>query len=311
MNATVAETDRTSTAGNDNLEPPRQPRRTRTLTIVVVAIILITGAALVLLGMAWATNPPTAETTATTAIPASADTSAVVTISTDTEGVAATEVISTTGAATDGAVATGLTDVSDIAAAVVDSVVTIDVTVDVRGPFDLSASGSGVVVGANGTIVTNAHVVDDATSVSVTLSDGSTLAATVLGIDSTHDLAMLRVEAVDLTPVTLGSTDGLEVGEPVIAVGNPLGLDGGPSVTTGIVSALGRVLEDTDVSLHGVVQTDAAITEGSSGGALFDGQGRLIGVTTAIGVSSVGVEGIGFAIPVETVTAFIADVAGA
>ncbi len=96
----------------------------------------------------------------------------------------------------------------------------------------------------------------------------------------------------------------------MIAVGNPLGLEGGPSVTTGIVSALGRVLEDSSVSLTGVIQTDAAITEGSSGGALLDSGGRLIGMTTAVGVSSVGVEGIGFAIPVETVEAVVDSLVG-
>jgi S1-C subfamily serine protease len=96
----------------------------------------------------------------------------------------------------------------------------------------------------------------------------------------------------------------------VIAVGNPLGLEGGPSVTTGIVSALSRVLNDGDVSLNDVIQTDAAITEGSSGGALLDGQGRLVGMTTAVGVSSVGVEGIGFAIPIETVAAAVASLTG-
>ena len=93
----------------------------------------------------------------------------------------------------------------------------------------------------------------------------------------------------------------------MIAVGNPRGLEGGPSVTTGIVSALGRVLVDTSVSLPGVIQTDTAITEGSSGGALPDAQDRLIGVTTAVGVSSAGSEGIGFAIPVETVVPAVAQ----
>lgn len=219
--------------------------------------------------------------------------------------------VSATGAGESGVVvATGepttLTDVSTIAARVVESVVTVNVTIDVRGPGELTGSGSGVVIDSDGTVVTNAHVVTSATSVAVTLADGTTLDATVVGIDVTHDLALLRVDASGLSPVEIGSTSDLSVGDPVIAVGNPLGLEGGPSVTTGIVSALGRVLDDGQVSLDGVIQTDAAITEGSSGGALLDSEGRLIGVTTAVGVSSVGVEGIGFAIPIETVTAVVA-----
>ena len=131
--------------------------------------------------------------------------------------------------------------------------------------------------------------------------------AEIVGIDESQDVAVLAVDTSGLSPISIGSTDGLVVGNPVIAVGNPLGLEGGPSVTTGIVSALGRVLEDTSVSLTGVIQTDAAITEGSSGGALLDAEGRLVGMTTAVGVSSVGVEGIGFAIPVETVMSVVAQ----
>ncbi len=214
---------------------------------------------------------------------------------------------STVGADT-GAEPTGaaLTDVSAIASTAVHSVVVVEVIYDTRGPFDSSGSGSGVIIGQDGLIVTNDHVVENASSISVELSDGSTYTATVLVEDESVDIAILDIEASGLTTVDLGSTTDLAVGDPVIAVGNPLALEGGPSVSTGIVSALDRVLEDREASLSGIIQTDAAITEGSSGGALLDASGNLIGITTAVGVGSLGVEGIAFAVPVETVSAVLA-----
>jgi S1-C subfamily serine protease len=203
-----------------------------------------------------------------------------------------------------GLVVTGLTDVSDLAAQVSDAVVTVQVRGTFRGRERLIGSGSGVIIDQDGTIVTNAHVVevsDRATAVDVVLADGSSLAATVLAVDPANDLALLDIDADGLTAIAIGSTDQLLVGDPVIAIGNPLGLEGGPSVSTGIVSALDRSLDGAGGPLSGVLQTDAAITEGSSGGALLDAQGRLVGITTAVGVSSVGIEGIGFALPVEDV----------
>ncbi|MFZ0492692.1 MAG: trypsin-like peptidase domain-containing protein, partial [Acidimicrobiia bacterium] len=123
----------------------------------------------------------------------------------------------------------------------------------------------------------------------------------LVGVDTDHDLAVISIDSTDLTPVKFGSTEDLLVGDPAIAIGYPLGLEGGPSVSTGIVSAKGRTITDSTASLSGIIQTDAAITEGSSGGALLDAQGSLVGITTAVGVSSVGIEGIGFAIPIETI----------
>lgn len=202
----------------------------------------------------------------------------------------------------------GLVDVSDVAAATVDSVVVVDVVIDTRGPFDSTGSGSGVIVSDEGLIVTNAHVVEDATEISVELTDGSVYEATLVAEDTAADIAIIEIEADGLDAIVLGSTESLEVGDPVIAIGNPLALDGGPSVSTGIISALDRSIGDADSSLAGVIQTDAAITEGSSGGALLDETGELVGITTAVGVSSVGIEGIGFAIPVETVIDALAGV---
>jgi S1-C subfamily serine protease len=122
----------------------------------------------------------------------------------------------------------------------------------------------------------------------------------VIGSDELTDLAVIRVARSDLTPIDIGSSGDLTIGERAVAVGNPLALEGGPSVTNGIVSALNRSLgvESGEV-LHGLIQTDAPITRGSSGGALLDSTAHLVGITTAIAVSDVGAEGLGFAIPID------------
>lgn len=230
-----------------------------------------------------------------------------VTLPTATVATSMAGTVAPVAATTPVATVAGLTDVSDVAAVVIDSVVKIEITAVFRGREAVVASGSGVIVDGAGTIVTNAHVVEGARSgVEVILTDGTTHAGTVVTVDDAHDLAIVSIDAGDLTPIELGSADGLLVGDPVIAVGNPLGLEGDPSVSTGIVSALDRTLEDAGSTLTGIIQTDAAITEGSSGGALLDGTGRLIGITTAVGVSSVGIEGMGFAVPVEAITALLA-----
>ena len=170
------------------------------------------------------------------------------------------------------------------------------------------SGGSGVVYGSNGYIITNHHVVEGADEVAVVFSDGARYPVDIVGLDPLTDIAVLRVERVDLAPITIGSSEGLTVGERAIAVGNPLALLGGPSVTSGIVSALDRSLGvQADTTLYGLIQTDAPITRGSSGGALLDGSGRLIGITTAIAVSDVGAEGLGFAIPVDMVVGVAND----
>ncbi len=188
---------------------------------------------------------------------------------------------------------------------VIPSIVTVQVdTVDDDG-FAPDGSGSGVVLTAEGYIVTNEHVVVDSSEVRVVFADGRMYEAEVLGMDARTDLAVLRIDADVLVPISVGSTTGLEIGDTAIAVGSPLGLEGGPSLTVGVISAFGRQVQTgpdaaSDV-LRGMIQTDAPITRGSSGGALVDGEGNLIGITSAIGVSNVGAEGIGFAIPVEIV----------
>lgn len=174
-------------------------------------------------------------------------------------------------------------------------------TVFIEASTFLSAgSGSGVIYGEDGYIITNDHVAGGAGDLFVIFSDGSRFPAELIGADPVTDVAVLRVDRADLTPIEVGSSQFLSIGEPAVAVGNPLGLEGGPTVTSGIISALDRSLTVTPgQTLYGLVQTDAPIAPGSSGGALVDARGRLIGITTAIAVSDVGAEGLGFAIPVD------------
>lgn len=181
------------------------------------------------------------------------------------------------------------------------SVVTIEVGDLQNDTLTLNGSGSGVILD-NGYIVTNHHVIDGATVARVVLQDGRTYDAEIIGSDAYTDLAILRVDADGLIPIEFGAADDLTVGQLAVAVGNPLGQDGGASLTVGVISALSRTVAFGDsTALYGMLQTDAPITSGSSGGALVDETGRLIGITAAIGVSQAGAEGIGYAIPVELV----------
>ncbi len=192
---------------------------------------------------------------------------------------------------------------TDVAQLVIPSTVAVEVS-----SFLAAGSGSGVVYGSNGYIITNNHVIEGASEISVIFADGARFPATLIGADPETDLAVLLVDRPDLTPITLGASDGLLIGEPAIAVGNPLGLEGGPTVTSGIVSALNRTLSvDAGSPLYGLVQTDAPIAPGSSGGALVNARGHLIGITTAIAVSDVGAEGLGFAVPVDLAVGVIND----
>jgi serine protease Do len=154
--------------------------------------------------------------------------------------------------------------------------------------------GSGVIVSADGYILTNSHVVDDADSVKVTLPDGRILTAKVIGKDKKTDVAVIKVDAHDLPAITFANSDDVLVGDRVLAVGNPFGI--GQTVTSGIVSATGRS-GATGLDYEDFIQTDAAINPGNSGGALVDMQGRLVGLNTAILSRSGGFQGIGFAIP--------------
>src|SRR3954462_12496481 len=162
-----------------------------------------------------------------------------------------------------------------------------------------SSLGSGVIVSTAGYIITNHHVVEAADEIEVALADGKKLLAKVVGSDPETDIAVLRVDSENLPAISFGSSDALHVGDVVLAIGNPFGV--GQTVTSGIVSALGRTGLGIN-TFENFIQTDAAINPGNSGGALVDAAGNLIGINTAIFSRSGGSMGIGFAIPVSSVT---------
>ncbi len=157
--------------------------------------------------------------------------------------------------------------------------------------------GSGVIISASGYILTNNHVVEDADEIEVVLADARKAKAKVIGTDPDTDLAILKIELDKLPVIVLGNSDALQVGDPVLAIGNPFGV--GQTVTGGIVSALGRNRLGIN-TFENFIQTDAAINPGNSGGALVDTTGALMGINTAIYSRSGGSMGIGFAIPVST-----------
>jgi putative serine protease PepD len=176
-----------------------------------------------------------------------------------------------------------------------------------------SALGSGFVIDKAGHIVTNYHVVRDAGEVTVSFSNRDTVKAEVVGTDPSTDIAVLRVEtaASALTPLSLGNSDVVEVGDPVVAIGNPFGLD--RTATSGIVSALQRLITAPNrFTIDHVIQTDAPINPGNSGGPLLNARGRVIGVNTQIetgsGTSATGNVGIGFAVPSNTVKDVVAQI---
>lgn len=277
--------------------PPTSPRRREparhrsgTSRTILAAILggligsLITVAALTLTGV-FSDPDPVATTTTTTVVVEPA--TATVTVPVPVEGTTA---------------------VAAVAELVRPSIVTVEVGIGSGIDGRANGSGSGVVYSADGYVLTNNHVVEDAEFVRVIFLDGRIYQAEVVGTDPLTDVAVLKVATPNLTPIELADITGVRVGDPAIAIGNPLGLQGTPSVTYGIVSAFNRRLTVTATEeLYGLIQTDAPITRGSSGGALLDGQGRLIGITTAIGVSDVGAEGLGFAVPVNVVVGIAKD----
>jgi len=181
------------------------------------------------------------------------------------------------------------------------------VSVDVAATSDAGpAGGSGFVVDEAGHIVTNQHVVEGAEAISVRFADDVRRGAEVVGQDPSTDVALIQVDAPKetLKPLTLGDSDSVGVGEPVIAIGNPLNV--GISVTTGIVSGLGRhIRAPNNYTINDAVQTDAAINPGNSGGPLLDSRGTVIGVNAQIASESGGSEGVGFAVPINTVKSVI------
>jgi S1-C subfamily serine protease len=188
-----------------------------------------------------------------------------------------------------------------------------------QSPFDFGlpqeqqgeATGSGFVVDQAGTILTNAHVVNGATKVTVQFQNKESVDAKVLGKDESTDLALLKVDpaGLKLTPLTLGSSKGVQVGDPAIAIGNPFGLE--RTLTTGVISAVQRTIQaPNNFQIDDVLQTDAPINPGNSGGPLIDATGKVIGINSQIatgGSGSQGSVGIGFAVPIDTAKQIIPD----
>lgn len=203
--------------------------------------------------------------------------------------------------------------VIDVYKRVSPSVVNVTTRVLRRGFFfeiiPEEGAGSGFILDKEGHILTNYHVIRGAQSVEVIFIDETTLPARVVGSDPRNDIAVLQVDALPelLTPVELGSSSDLQVGQRAIAIGNPFG-QFGSTLTTGVISALDRTLQGQDGrQITGVIQTDAAINRGNSGGPLLDSSGRVIGMTTAIFSPSGTSAGVGFAVPVDTVHRLLPD----
>ena len=198
---------------------------------------------------------------------------------------------------------TGLPPIAQVAAEARPAVVFIatqDLSYDFfNQPTVEQGAGSGVIFDPSGYILTNSHVIQGARTIKVTLPDGTTFEqVTVVGIDPQTDLAVLKVDGKSLPSIKLGDSDQLRVGEWVLAIGNALGLEGGPTVTTGVVSALGRSLQEPNgASLDDLIQTDAAINPGNSGGPLVGLNGQVMGINTAIDTRG---QAIGFAISVNS-----------
>jgi S1-C subfamily serine protease len=188
--------------------------------------------------------------------------------------------------------------VQRVVAASAPAVVTVTIGAAGRG----GRLGSGFLVDRRGRVLTNAHVVDDADTAQVRFGDGTETDARVLGADESTDLAVLEVErtADGVEPLPLGRSGALRVGEAVIAIGNPFGLE--RTATTGIVSALKRIITAPNgFDIQNVIQTDAAINEGNSGGPLLDAAGRVIGINSQIASETGGNNGVGFAVPIDTI----------
>jgi len=229
------------------------------------------------------------------------------------------------GQATPGPALAGGASIPTIVRSVLPEVVSIDAKGPGTGPLSTGPTedqGTGMIISSAGEVITNNHVIAGATTITVTLYNQTTpLPATLVGADASNDLALLKIKSPpsDLQPITFGDSTHLEVGDALIAVGNALGLSAGtPTVTSGIVSALGRTVQAGDTSgstesLTNLIQTDAAINSGNSGGPLVDSAGQVVGMNTAVASSSSGnapAQNIGFAIPAVTIQKLIPELRG-
>jgi S1-C subfamily serine protease len=194
---------------------------------------------------------------------------------------------------------------NDIAPILQRAIPAVVALVDDGGPRSGGAAGTGFVIDPSGVIVTNSHVVEGARDIQAVFSDGTTRDAEVLGQNAPSDLAVVKVDATGLPTIALGDSDRVQVGDDVVAIGNALALQGGLTVTRGIISGVHReVGTDAGSALSDVLQTDAAINPGNSGGPLVDAQGRVIGINTAI-VDPGSAQNVGFAIPISNARVLI------
>ncbi len=203
-------------------------------------------------------------------------------------------------------------DIHELIKSVQPAVVAINVVVSESTPFgdqEGEGAGTGFVISPDGIIVTNNHVVEGATKVTVHFQSGDEKEAEVLGTDRFNDLAVIKVDAKDLPTLALGSSADMRVGDDVVAIGNALALEGGLSVTRGIISGLDRTLQtDSDVRLTGLLQTDASINPGNSGGPLVNAAGEVVGINTAI-ASPDQTQNVGFAISIDNAKRIIDELA--
>jgi serine protease Do len=206
------------------------------------------------------------------------------------------------------------TEIVSIAELATKTIVQVQVgNISEEGEFLTTGGGSGVVISRDGLIMTNHHVIDNSTEVRVVFEDGRMYEGEIIGSDRLTDIGLLKITSSNLIPISLGNSEELSVGDLAVAIGHPLTLGAAPTVTTGVVSALERRLDvggeamNSGVTLFGLIQTDAPITRGSSGGALLNNNGELIGITTAIATADVGAEGLGFAVPVNLALGIVDD----
>ena len=206
------------------------------------------------------------------------------------------------------------TEIVSIAEVATKTIVQVQVgQLDENEEFISVGGGSGVVINENGLIITNHHVINGADGVRVIFEDGRMYEGQIIGSDQLTDVGLIQIDKTGLTPINFGDSTEIFVGDLAVAIGHPLTLGAAPTVTTGVVSALDRRLDvgndamNAAVTLFGLIQTDAPITRGSSGGALLNKDGELIGITTAIATADVGAEGLGFAIPINLALNIVED----
>lgn len=200
-------------------------------------------------------------------------------------------------------------DVVDLIEKASQSVVNVNTVRIFRDVFyrvvPVQGMGSGFIIDNEGYVLTNNHVIAEAREITVTLSDSRVFQGQLAGTSRRADVAVIKIEGENLSPATLGDSDKLRVGQRVYAIGNPFGLVGGPTVTSGVISALNRTIHSEQGAFEGLVQTDAAINPGNSGGPLIDVEGKVVAINTAIIPFA---QGIGFAVPINAAKAWTDDI---